>query len=123
MSEAAGRAFAEALGAKDWEAMTRVLATDVDFRALTPNQFWEARGPQAVVDDVLRDWLDDQQVTGVSAVEDGEVGGRHRVAYRIEIDGPEQPEVAEQQAYYEVAAGRISWIRILCAGILPAGRD
>jgi SnoaL-like domain len=123
MSEGAGRACADALGTKDWAAISRVLADDVDFRALTPNQFWEATGPQAVVDEVLRDWLDDERVTGVSAVEDGEVGDRHRVAYRIGIDGPDGPEIVEQQAYYEVADGRISWIRILCAGILPIAAD
>ncbi len=123
MSEGAARGFAEALGATDWDAVGELVTDDVDFRAMTPNSFWEAVGPRAVIDDVLHDWFDDVTVTGVSDVTEGEVGPRRRIAYRIGVDRDGVPHVAEQQAYYELTGGRISWIRIICAGILPVADD
>ncbi len=29
--------------------------------------------------------------------------------------------LVEQQAYYDADAGRITWMRVLCSGYLPAG--
>ncbi len=45
------------------------------------------------------------------------------MTYRLLIDDDGRPMVCEQQAYYEIADGRISWLRILCSGILPRDAD
>ena len=119
MTEGAGRGFATALGAQDWDAVAEVLSDEVDFRAMTPNRFWQAAGAQAVVDDVLAAWFDGETVTGVGGLAEGIVGPRRRLTYRLELDRDGVPHVAEQQAYYELTDGRISWIRVICAGILP----
>jgi len=54
-----GARFAQALVAKDFERVATLLDPEVDFRALTPNQCWRARGPEEVITEVLRRWIDD----------------------------------------------------------------
>jgi hypothetical protein len=71
-----------------------LLAPDVDFRALTPDKFWEASSASEVVDDViLGRWLEPTD----------------------RIDALEQP------AYFTVADGRIAWLRIMCSGFRDPG--
>jgi hypothetical protein len=54
-----GTAFAEALAAKDFARVAALLHPQVDFGGLTPSRSWEATGPEQVVSDVLREWLED----------------------------------------------------------------
>ena len=96
--------------------MEELLDSAVDFRALTPNKFWEAHDARATIDEVLKQWLDDEDRTEVVTSVEGAAGDRRHVSYRLRREGPNGPELVEQQAYYEVEDGRISWIRILCTG-------
>ena len=43
-----------------------------------------------------------------------------RVAWRFAVSTPDGPHLVEQQAYYSVTDGRISWMRVLCSGFRPA---
>ena len=93
---------------------------NVDFRGMTPNRFWEARGPEAVVSEVLKEWfLDSDEVEELVEVSSGEVADREHVAYRIRGHNPDGPFVVEQQAYLTVEDGRIVWMRVLCSGFRP----
>jgi hypothetical protein len=116
-----GERFVTALAAKDRVALTSLLRPDVDFRAMTPSRFWEASDAASVVDDtVLGHWFEPQDViTGVIQMESGRVGPRSRVRYQLAVTSPDGPHVVEQQVYYETDDGRISWLRIMCAGYLP----
>lgn len=115
-----GEAFARAFAAKDYDRIREVLAPEIDFRGMTPNRFWEATGPDAIVDTVLQVWLeDDENVQEIQEIESGEVGDRRRVRYRFRVQTPDGPQVVEQQAYYEVADDRISWMRVSCSGFRP----
>ena len=119
-----GREFAEALAAKDAERLKGLLAPDLDFRAMTPMKFWESSSPDEVVDDVIlgRWFSPTDDVRSLDLVETSRVGTRSRVAYRCSVTNADGDHVVEQQAYYEVDPddGRISWLRIMCAGYLPA---
>jgi hypothetical protein len=117
-----GERFVAALAAKDRDALTGLLQPDVDFRALTPSRFWEANDAATVVDDtMLGHWFEPQDViTEVIETESGRVGRRARLRYRLAVTSPDGPHVVEQQAYYETDGERISWLRIMCAGYLPA---
>jgi hypothetical protein len=117
-----GESFARAFAAKDFDRVREVLAPEVDFRGMTPNRIWEESKPDAIVDDVLRKWLeDDEIVRKIESIDTGDVGDRHSVRYRFHVDLPgEVPHVFEQQAYYELTDGRISWLRVMCSGTRPA---
>ncbi|GAB3772731.1 hypothetical protein FB382_002799 [Nocardioides ginsengisegetis] len=119
--EKAGTAFARALVAKDRDAVLEVLAPDLDFRGVTPGRAWEAGSAEAFVDEILLGtWFSPEKTfDSLEDVRTAEVAHRHSVTYRMRLTLPEGPHVCEQHAYYEVTDGRISWLRIVCSGILP----
>ena len=45
---------------------------------------------------------------------------RHRVVYRFRVRNPDGDHVCEQTAYYDADAGKITKLRILCSGFIPA---
>jgi hypothetical protein len=51
----------------------------------------------------------------------GQVADRQRVVYRYRLRGPDGEYVAEQTAYFDADAGRITKLRILCSGPVPVG--
>ena len=120
-----GQLFAEALAKKDVPALLDVLDPEVDFRALTPGRFWEARSATAFVDDVLLGaWFEgDDHIEALEDVQLGSVADRDRVAYRLRVSNPEGVFLVEQQAYFGVENGRINWLRILCSGYRAIGDE
>jgi hypothetical protein len=56
------------------------------------------------------------EVTAVPVLEHDEVAGMDRVGYRFEVDTRLGPRVVEQQAYYKVKEGRITFVRLACSG-------
>jgi hypothetical protein len=115
-----GRAFAEALGRKDFEAVSALLAPEIDFRALTPRRGWEANTPAAVVNEILRTWFkDSDQIDEIASIETDAFSDRCRVAYRFHGRNQDGPFVLEQQAYFSERDGRIEWMRVVCSGYRP----
>jgi hypothetical protein len=115
-----GGQFARALTEKDFERAGELLHPEVDFRALTPSRFWEASSRDAVVADILPQWLEpEDNVESLDSVETDQVGDRERVGYRFTVANPDGRFVVEQQAYVSERDGRIDWIRIVCSGFRP----
>lgn len=115
-----GQAFVEALGRKDFEALSALFDPEVDFRGLTPSRAWEATGPKALVDDVLSQWFEDSdQIERITPVDTGRIADREHIAYRFEVTNPDGRFIGEQQAYYTERDGRIDWMRVLCSGFRP----
>ena len=116
-----GERFARALAATDRAGLLDTLAPDLEFRGLTPRRAWSAERAVEVVDDIVfGTWFAAPKVIeALESVATGLVAQRGSVIYRLLIDGDGRPMVCEQHAYYEVTDGRISWLRILCSGILP----
>jgi hypothetical protein len=113
-----GAAFAEALTAKDFDRVATLLHPEVDFRALTPRRNWEATDPQHVVDDILREWLDDDtEVEELIDVQTDAFADRQRVGYKFRGHDAEGPFIVEQQAYLEERDGQIVWMRVVCSGM------
>jgi hypothetical protein len=118
---AIGQRFADALGRKDFDAITDLLDPMIDFRALTPRRVWEASSAYSVVAGVLRQWFDDgDELEEIVSIDVDSVADRQRVAYRFRGRNADGPFVVEQQAYYIERAGRIAWMRVLCSGFRPA---
>jgi len=118
----AGQSLAEAVAAKDHDAVRALLATDVDFRALTPGRPWEASTPDEVLEILFGRWFDDQdEIVALLAVDTGDpVEDTERVAYRLALRTPDGDFTAEQQAYFRTADGRITHLRMLCSGFRPS---
>jgi hypothetical protein len=119
-ASALGPRFAQALAAKDSDALRSVLHPDVDFRALTPNRFWEAHDRDAVLDIVFGDWFGPaEEVDEVLLLESDVVADRQQLRFRFRGRNGDGPMVVEQQGYLTERDGVIGWIRLVCAGQRP----
>lgn len=115
-----GRAFADALGNKDFGSVRALLDDRVDFRGLTPGRAWEAADPDELIETVFRRWFgDSDHLEKILSIETDAFSDRQRVAYRFRGHNPDGPFVVEQQAYFQESEGRITWMRILCSGFRP----
>lgn len=114
----AGEAFARALAAKDSARLQSILAPDLDFQALTPGRHWRASEPSEVADEiVLAHWFGpDDEIIELESVTSARVGERQSVTYRLRVRREGRDHLVEQHAYFATDAGRISWMRLLCAG-------
>lgn len=118
-----GERFARAIAAKDASALLGMLASDIDFRAMTPGKFWEADSAAQLVDEViLGQWFEpSDRIDGIEAVENATVVDCERVGYRFRVTNEDGTSLVEQQAYLRIEAGRITWLRIMCSGYLSIG--
>lgn len=109
--------FVEAILARDFTRARDLLDSAVDFRAMTPNRFWEADDPHGV-EEVLRAWFEhpDRDVERVDPIEPDSVADTLRVGWRVHGTGVDGPFVYEQQAYARERDGQIAWLRIMCSG-------
>ena len=116
-----GEPFVRAVAAKDAAGLTALLSDDVDFKALTPKRFWEAESAASVVDDVIfGHWFEpSDHIDAIEAIDCDTVVDRQRVGYRLHVTNDEGAFAVEQQAYLDVHDGRITWLRIMCAGYQP----
>ena len=114
--------FAAALAAKDAAALRSLFAGEVDFRALTPGRVWEAPTPDAVIDEViLGSWFEPGDVIKrIESVQHGQVGTRFKIGYRLRVESAGQTYTVEQQAFCDLSDGKITWLRVLCSGFVPA---
>jgi hypothetical protein len=116
-TSALGPAFARALAAKDFARVRELVHPELDFRGMTPNRTWEARGPDALVDDVLTSWFEtSDHIDAVERIHSDAFADREHVAYRFSGRNDSGPFVVEQQAYLTERDGRIGWMRVLCSG-------
>jgi hypothetical protein len=115
-----GAQFAEALAAKDFDALRDLLHPQIDFRGMTPRREWIAADPDAVVTRVLRQWFEDSdEIVELLDLQTDSFADRQRVGYRFRGLNPDGPFVVEQQAYLAEEDGRIAWMRVLCSGFRP----
>jgi hypothetical protein len=114
-----GRQFAEGIFKRDRSALLAVLADGVDFGGLTPRRVWEASSPTGVDDIVLGHWFQETDILETLDVTTSIVNDRNHLSYRFSGRNSDGPFVVEQQAYFDTADGRITWMRVLCSGFRP----
>lgn len=103
--------------------MRRCLAEDIDFQALTPSRHWQATSAGEVVEDiVLGRWFQDgDRIQSLRSASDEPVVRRRRLVYELVVANADGEFLVEQQAYYQRGDdGRITWMRMLCAGYQAA---
>jgi hypothetical protein len=119
MTVTLGEEFARAVAVKDHDRVIELLHPELDFRAMTPGDIWEARGPDDVLS-ALRIWFDDSDhIEAVDALEVDSFADRERVGYRLRVRNADGPHLVEQQVYLTELDGRIGWMRIMCSGYRP----
>jgi hypothetical protein len=117
-----GTDFAHAFAAKDAERIRELVHPEIDFRAQTPSQTWQAGDPDALVAILFGDWLEETDIVdGVEKVETDSFSDRERVGYRLSVHDDEGSYLVEQQAYIGTRDGKIDWMRVVCSGFRPAG--
>ncbi len=118
-----GRAFALSLSSKDFSAIERLLHPNLTFRGLTPGKtryLWESHKPDLVVSEILQKWFEEtDHIESLLSLDVDRVGDRNRVAYRFSVTNAGTKYVVEQQAYYSVTDGKISWMSVVCSGFRP----
>jgi hypothetical protein len=115
-----GERFARAVAEKDFATAVALFHPDIDFRGMTPGRIWDAADPETVRRDILPKWYEDQDhIEGVLEVENGSVGDRRRVRYLYAVRNDDGEFLMEQQAYYQVHDGAITWMRVMCSGWRP----
>jgi len=116
-----GARFATALAAKDFDRLRGLLHPEIDFRGMTPNRFWEASDPDAVVVDILQRWFEPaDEIESLDGLDSEPVADRERVGYRFSVRNPDGHFVVEQQAYVNARDGKIDWMRVMCSGFRPS---
>jgi len=104
------------MATKNHERLRQLLHPDVDFRGMTPGGLRESGSADGVLA-VFGDWFDDNDdVEGIDQVERDAFADVERVGYRFRVRNPDGLHLVEQQAYYESADDRITWLRVICAG-------
>lgn len=112
--------FALAIAAGDRGSLLALLASDVDFRALTPTRAWEIDTAEDAVDTMLGTWFGgERRIDSVESVETATMVDLVRVGYRFRATTPAGPAVVEQQAYLSIADNTITAVRIVCSGYRP----
>jgi hypothetical protein len=117
-----GADFARALAERDAPCLSRLLAPELDFRAMTPNRTWQAQDPDGVLEIVFGHWFEDNdRIDSLERIETDSFADRERVGYRLAVSNPEGRFLVEQQAYLSGGEGdgRIAWMRVLCSGYRP----
>jgi hypothetical protein len=117
----AGERFAQALGRKDQDALSALLADPIDFQALTPGRHWQAAtGRQVAEEIILGHWFDaGDDILELCSVTTSQVVDCEHVAYRLRVRTDGRDYLVEQQAYYRTDGPRITWMRVLCSGYQP----
>jgi hypothetical protein len=121
MDDSLGRQFVAALSRKDSVGLKALLRPDIDFRAMTPGQFWESHSAREVVDDILLGkWFEpSDEITEMISLETALVGRRQRVGYQLRVSNANGRYLMDQQAYYKPDGEKICWLRMMCAGAEP----
>jgi hypothetical protein len=112
--------FTAALAARDAIALRSMFGSEVDFRGLTPGQVWEARTADALVNDIiLGSWFEPSDVIQrIESVQQGRIGTRTRIGYRLRVQNAGGTFAVEQQAFCDLPDGVVTWLRVLCSGFV-----
>lgn len=140
--ERLGRDLIAALARADFDTVRALLHPELHLRGLTPGKLSEAKGERAVDQaiEIFKEWFFEEtdHLESVAWCETRPIGryGRYKLSFGVRGKSPvmvdsylakrlrnlpdETDWVVEQEAYYEVRDGRISWLIMLCGGYHPA---
>lgn len=117
-----GTQLVEALVDGRFDDVQGMLDEDVDFAGLVPSRLREGKGRDETMA-IFRMWFDPSERPRLEEVAAGApVQDRRHVRYRVRNVLDDVEHVFEQHAYYDVSPDeRITWMRVVCSGQIPAG--
>jgi hypothetical protein len=84
-----GADFARALADKDHGRLSELMASELDFQAMTPRRIWEATDPDAVLSILFGHWFEDRDdIEALDRLETDSFADRERVGYRFSVGNP-----------------------------------
>ena len=117
METSLGVEFARAFCARDQERIRELVDPELDFRALTPNKYWESTDVDGLLEILFTRWIEDtDEIRGIEKIEHDSFEDRDRVGYRFRVANAKGEYLVEQQAYVTERDGRIAWMRMVCSG-------
>lgn len=118
-----GESFVAALATKDFHTLEHIFHPQAYFRGLVPSN---VRNGSTAGEAVrwLRDWFGDEETIEVLQSSIDMVQNVLSIQYRLRVfDSYGGWQVIEQHAYCVVQEGRITEMRLVCSGFLPAPND
>lgn len=113
--------FVDAIVAQDREALLALMAPRVRMRGMAPGRTWDSSDAETLVDEVLLgDFFGPQtEITGLTWADTGHVQDVNSASYQVQMrkDGVDMECV--QHTFFDVEAGRIHGLHLLCSGFLP----
>ncbi len=117
-----GRAFIDAIVAGDFDRLETMLAPDVRFRAIIPDEYQEAStAPDARA--LVEDWFGETDRRLLLGSTIAPVGDRLALGYRLELTEDGERRVVEQHVAATVAGATFSDLAVVCSGFRPLAPD
>ncbi|HXV61464.1 MAG TPA: nuclear transport factor 2 family protein [Vicinamibacteria bacterium] len=113
--------FLDALGRRDFDALSSLLAPDIWFRALLPRKLYDLDNRRDAIA-TLRTWFGGGADFQVLETDHHSLASREYIRYRFLLRpdwAPEQWHVIEQVGFFRVKEGSISRLDLVCTGFLP----
>ncbi|MDQ6670130.1 MAG: sulfurtransferase TusA family protein [Chloroflexota bacterium] len=119
--EGVGERFLLAISTGAFPALAACLSDDARFRALVPRGLREATGPKETAR-YFQTWFGSaDRIEALSTSAESMLGGRHHLAWRLQVDESGQRSIVEQQAFATLVDDRITQLDLVCSGFLQAG--
>ena len=113
--------FVDAIVAQDREGLLALMAPRVRMRGMAPGRTWDSSDAETLVDEVLLgDFFGPEtEITGLTWSSTGHVQDINSASYQLQMrkDGVDLECV--QHTFFDVEAGRIHGLHLLCSGFLP----
>jgi TusA-related sulfurtransferase len=107
--------FLELLAARDFERLSKTLASDATARFLLPHGLEEYAGRDAIIGRI-RSWFESASAFDLTSSSEEPVGQRQRLSWRFSVVRDGRSEVIEQLVYMDLGDRRIERIDLLCSG-------
>lgn len=113
--------FVDAIVARDREALLALMAPRVRMRGIAPGRTWDSDDAVTLVDDVLLgDFFGPRtEITACPWRRTGQVEDINSASYRLELRKDGEDLVCETHTFFDVVAGRIHSLHLMCSGFLP----
>lgn len=117
-----GEAFAQAIGARDFQSLAKWFHTDVRGRLLTPSVLAMPMGRAEMVN-TIRGWFGEAERLELVSASCDQLGERVAIGYRLRVGENRQRYVVAQQTYSRLEQGLIAHFDLLCSGFQPESSD
>lgn len=113
--------FVDAIVSKDREALMDLMAPRVRMRGIAPGRTWDSDDACVLVDDVLLgDFFGPEtEILELTWSRTGQVQDVNSASYQLRMLKDGVHLVCETHTFFDVVAGRIHALHLLCSGFLP----